>query len=301
MKLRKISKEIKDLVERRTLSSQQYLKTRFKNTFKMGLDFNESKTLNEKFQWKKLYDHNPLYTLCADKYLVRNYIKKNVGEKYLIPLLFDTNNPEEIPFDSLNYPYIIKSNHGSGQQIIIRDGTGIKRKKICKICKKWLKIDFYSLGREWQYKNISRRIIIEKLLLDEQGKIPHDYKFHCFKGDVEFIQVDTDRFEDHKRSFFNLDWKLLPFTWSPGTVNKADYKVNPNISKPKNLNKMIRIAKKLSNNFDYVRVDLYSLNNQVYFGELTFTHGSGFELFFPNKWDKFYGNKLKISKNETKD
>jgi len=256
------------------------------------LNLKNPKTLNEKLQWKKFNDKKENYIVCSDKFMVRDVISKEMGNNFLIPLLFETINPDNIPFDDLGENYIIKSNHGSGQNIIIKDKNSINKNITIKECKKWLKINYYHIGKEWQYKNIKPRIIIEKLLMDKNGEVPDDYKFHCFNGKVEFIQVDTGRFSNHKRSFFNIDWKLLPFTWCGTKNGNPSYLINNNISKPDLLKEMIGFAQKLSKNFNYVRVDLYSLDNKIYFGELTFTHGSGFESFFPNKYDAIYGEKL---------
>lgn len=278
----------------RIIPKKIFLKMKYQGIFGKDLCLKNPQTLNEKLQWKKIYDKKEIYTLCADKYNVRDFIKKKIGGKYLIPLILSTNNPSKIDFNKIKIPFIIKTSHGSGQNIIIKDKEDFNEKEIIRKCKKWLKINYYYAGKEWQYKNIKPRILIEKLLLDEKGQIPKDYKFHCFNGKVEFIQVDTDRFWDHKRSFFNTSWKLLPFTWCGKKGNKPVYKINKNINRPENLNKMIKIAEKLSKDFDYVRVDLYSVRNRIYFGELTFHHGAGFESFFPQKYDEIFGKKLKL-------
>ena len=278
----------------RLLPDKVYLKIRYKQISGKKLDFKNLQTLNEKIQWKKIYDKKPIYTICADKYAVRDLIKEKIGGKYLIPLLFDTNHPEKIDFDKIPLPFIIKTNHGSGQNIIIKKQKEINKKEIIKQCKKWLKTNIYYLGKEWQYKNIPPKILIEKLLLEEKRQIPKDYKFHCFNGKVEFIAVDTDRFGDHKRSFFDVNWKLLPFIWAPNENGRSKYKIKKDIKKPKNLKNMIKIAEKFSKGFDYIRVDLYSIRNRIYFGELTFHPGSGFESFFPQKYDRIFRDKLNL-------
>lgn len=271
-----------------------FTKLKYFKVFRKKLNLNNPITLNEKIQWKKIYDHNSFYTLCADKYAVRDLIKKKIGEKYLIPLLYYTDKPEDIPFDKLHLPYIIKSNHCSGHTIIIRDKKEINKKEIIKKCKHWLKINYYKQGKEWQYKNIKPKILIEKLLLDEKKNIPKDYKFHCFNGEVEFIAVDTDRFGKHKRSFFDKTWRLLPFTWSVKIKGKPENEIEKNILKPRKLKEMIKLVESLSDGFDYIRVDLYIVKDKIYFGELTFHHGGGFQTFFPGKYDLIYGKKLNL-------
>ncbi len=259
------------------------------------LRINPPQTLNEKIQWKKIYDRNLIYTLCADKYAVRKYIENKIGKKYLIPLLYHTKMAKSINLSNIKPPFIIKPNNASGQIIIIKNKKEIVKKDIINKCEEWLNSNFYFDTREWQYKKIIPEILIERLLLTKEGNIPNDYKFHCFNGIVEFIQVDTDRFTDHKRGMFDLNWKSKPFTWAPRKNNLPKYKIIKIARKPKNLRKMIKIAEILSKDFDYVRVDLYSANNRIYFGELSFTPASGFESFFPDKYDLFYGKKLRLS------
>jgi hypothetical protein len=272
-----------------------YVRYRFKKVFGYNLNLKEPKTFNEKLQWKKFNDHNPIYTLCSDKYLVRKYVKEKIGDNYLVPLLYLTDRPEKIPFNELQPPYVIKANHGSGKIIFVYKKGNTEKKKILNETDGWLKENYYYYGKEWQYKNISPKIIIEKLLLDKNRNIPNDYKFHCFKGKVEFIQVDSDRFNDHKRTVFSKKWRKMPFIYSPRKkhIDKPKYKEDLTIKKPKLLKKMLDISESLSEDFNYVRVDLYSLANNIYFGELTFTGESGFGKFFPRKYDLIYGKKLK--------
>jgi hypothetical protein len=280
------------------IPSKIYIKRRFKKIFGYSLNLQNPQTFNEKLQWKKFYDHNPLYAKCSDKYAVREYVKDKVGEEYLIPLIFITRNPKEIPFDKLKPPYIIKSNHGSSRNIFIYNQGEINKKEIVKECSKWLKENYYYYGKEWQYKNIKPKIVIEKLLLTNENNIPNDYKFHCFNGKVEFIQVDFDRFSDHKRTLFDINWYKMPFIYSPKMKNQSlpKYQEDFLIQDPGTLKKMVNIAQNLSTEFDYVRVDLYLLNEKIYFGELTFTPESGFACFFPEKYDLIYGNKIKLQK-----
>ncbi len=288
-----IPEKLSNFIEYKLIPPQLYLKYKFEKKFGKKLNFKNPQTFNEKLQWKKLYDKNPLYTKCSDKYTVRDYVKNKIGEKYLIPLQLVTSKPNKINFDELKIPYIIKSNHGTSQLIIIKEKKEINKKMIFTTCKKWLNTNLYHTTKETQYLNIPPKIIIENLLLDENNNIPEDYKFHCFGGKVEFIQVDIDRFSNHKRMIVDKNWKIKPFMHAPKKNSKSIYETGT-IKKPLNLNKMIKIAENLSSEFNYVRVDLYNINGKIYFGELTFTHGSGFESFFPEKYDLIYGKKIKI-------
>jgi hypothetical protein len=263
--------------------------------FKKKLNLKNPQTFNEKLHWKKLYDKKEIYTICSDKDEARNFVEKKIGGRYLIPLIFKTNNPEQIDFSNLKKPYVIKSNHASEQILFVFKDDKIIKKNIIKQCKKWLNCKYSKINREWPYKNITPKILIEEMLLDENNKIPTDYKFHCFGGKVEMIQVDIGRFNVHKRSFFDKNWELLPFQFCPEKNKKPEYKVEKNIKEPKNLGDMIKISEKLSENFDYVRIDLYNISGKIYFGEFTFFHGAGYEKFFPEKYDLYFGNILKIN------
>lgn len=283
-------------INQKVLPKKLSIMLTFKRIYGFFPNLKNPKTLNEKLQWKKLYDHKKIYSIYADKYAVRKIIEKKIGKKYLVPLILETQNPEEIDFSKLPNSFMVKANHGGGMNLIVKDKSKPDFKLIKEICKEWLKTNFYGLAGEWQYKNIKPRILIEKLLLDNEGKIPHDYKFNCFNGKVKFIQVDTNRFSNHQRTYYDKNWKLLHLNW----CEKKEFGDNPaedinwNIKKPKGLKKMIKISEKLSKDFDYVRVDLYTLNEKIYFGEFTFSHGGGYLSFFPKKYDRIFGDMLKL-------
>ncbi|MAG50695.1 glycosyl transferase [archaeon] len=276
------------------IPSKLFISYQYQKNFGKKLDLKNPQTLNEKIQWKKIYDKNPLCVTLADKYAVRKVIEEKIGKEYLIPLQFHTTDPNKIPFDNLKFPAIIKSNHASGQIIVLKDNRNINKKEIIKKCKRWLKTNYYNKHRELQYRDIPPKILIEKLLLNDNGKIPEDYKFNCFNGNVEFIQIVRGRFENKSMGFFDSKWNLLPFIWCEEKDGKPSCKKVKSFKKPKNLKKMIKIAEKLSKEFNYVRVDLYSIKNKIYFGELTLGHGAGLQKFYPDSWDKFYGDKLKL-------
>lgn len=255
--------------------------------FGTKLNLKKPESFNEKIQWLKLNYRIPLYTKCADKLAVRNYIKSKIGDPFLIPLIFSTKKIRDITPEKLpDFPFIIKTNHDSGNYFIVRDKKNQDWKKIRRELKKSLIKNYYFYWREWQYKNITPSIIIEKLLQQENGMVPYDYKFHCINGKVEFIQVDLDRETNHTRCLYDSKWNLLPFSYEYSKGKKT----NP----PNNLEKMICLAHKLSIDFTYVRVDFYENNNQIYFGELTFTPGAGIGKFSPMEWDLKFGQKLKL-------
>ena len=199
-----------------------------------------------------------------------------------------------------NLPFIIKANHTAGTHHIVRDKKSSDWKKIQMDCKWWLKSNYYHIEKEWQYGSIKPRIVVEKLLIDTDGKVPSDYKLHYFDGEFEFLQVDLDRFTLHKRNIYDKNWNLLPFTWS--ILDNNGYPVWDNgqsVERPKDLELMIELGAKLAKPFPYVRVDFYFLDQRIYFGELTFHHGGGLEHFTPDEWDLFYGKKVPLKKLDT--
>ncbi|WP_298505530.1 ATP-grasp fold amidoligase family protein [uncultured Maribacter sp.] len=290
-------KKVYDFYRFSILTEETYIKNRFKRIFGFDLSLENPKTLNEKIQWLKLNDRTDLHTICSDKFEVRNYVKEKIGEEYLIPLLYTSNNykdllPENIPTEA---PFIIKTNHDSGGYEIIMNKSEINWEKVRNRYKNLLKRNYYKESKEWQYKNIPPKIIIEKLLLEDNGKIPMDYKFHCFHGKVELISVDIDRETEHKRNIYSKDWDLLPFTWSIKENETIVWDNGRRISKPQNLDMIIPIIEKLSREFKYVRIDFYQIKDKYFFGEMTFHHGGGFECIHPVEWDYKLGEKLRLN------
>lgn len=274
----------------RLMPDKILLKRSFKKHMGYSLNLENPVTLNEKINWLKLYNRKNKHTLIADKYRVREYVSKTIGDNYLIPLLFHTNNPKDLVEENLpKSNYIIKTNHDSSGGLIIRDGSKLNYKKIQQRFRKLMKENHYYTSLEWQYKNIKPHIIIEKLLLTEDGGIPSDFKFHCFNGKLEFIMVDLDRFgELRTRNLYDKDWNLLECKWGRPN-NKA-------VAKPNKLNEMIEIAEKLAKEFIYIRVDFYYVKEKIYFGELTLHHASGLQAFTDEECDKKFGNLLNLPK-----
>lgn len=276
------------LIFYRLFTDSFYLKIKYKSIFNKKLDIANPKSFNEKLQWYKINYKNSLTTNCSDKYEVRGYVKKTIGEQYLIPLLFHTNDASEInSYNLTQFPLIIKANHSSGENIIVKDKEQANWKKIQVDCRWWLSLNYYYKEKEWQYFLIKPKIIVEKLLLDTNGSIPFDYKLYYFSGKFEFLQIDLDRFGNHKRNLYDKDWNELPFDYK---YSKSDIKVN----RPENLDKLIELGQELSKPFPFVRVDFYIVNNKIYFGELTFHPEGGFGKFYPEDFDTIYGEKLAL-------
>ncbi len=218
---------------------------------------------------------------------MRDFIIDEIGEDFLIPLILHTNqieilNPKKLP----NKPFIIKATPRSGRNIIVTEPHKLYWKPVRKEIQKWLKENFYFLLREWQYKYIPPAVIVEDLLQEENGVIPLDFKFFCFNGQIEYIEVHENRYTDHKKLLYDKDWNVLDFisTREKGSV----------IEKPINFDLMKAIVYKLSSHFYFVRVDLYNIKGKIYFSELTFHPESGFRKFYPKEQDAILGDKLNI-------
>lgn len=265
-----------------------YLKLFYRYATGNKLNLKNPQTFNEKLQWLKLYDRNPLYTKLVDKYEVREYIKEKIGEEYLIPLLGVWDNVDEINFDELPSQFVLKTTHDSGGVVICKDKRNFDIDQAKNFLSEHLQNNFYYMGREWPYKNVKPRIIAEKYMVDESNIELKDYKLFCFDGNVVLIQVDYGRFEKHMRNLYDLDWNYLDL--------EIQYPTNSLkvINKPNNLCEMLDIASSLSRKLPHVRVDMYVINNKVYFGELTFYHGSGTEKITPKKWDYKLGDMINL-------
>lgn len=256
----------------------------FKNQKRL-LNLKRPKTFNEKIQWLKIYYRNPLLRTCVDKYTVREFVSQKIGNEYLVPLINVYSTAEEINFCELPNQFVLKATHGSGWNIICRDASSLDKFETYRKLNQWLHCNFYWVGREWPYDKLTPRIICEKLLLNSHGESPWDYKIFCFHGQPHYIQVDYGRFTNHSRAFYDLEWKRIPC--------KLEYSYAPvDTAAPLKLREMLEIAKILSQSFPFVRVDLYEVENRIYFGELTFYPGKGVERFEPRNYDNIFGQWL---------
>ncbi|MCX6186164.1 MAG: ATP-grasp fold amidoligase family protein [Bacteroidetes bacterium] len=285
------------IIKYERLSDEDYLKKHFKKMQDYVLNLDNPKTLNEKIQWLKIHDRSDFHSLLADKYGVRDYVKKEFGEDLLIPLIHVTSNYKDINIDLFpEYPCIIKATHDSGSYLIIKDKKEINLEKLILDCRWWLKRNYYLVDREWQYKNIEPRIVIEKLLLTKEGKIPNDFKLNVINGKVEFIYVSIDREGKNKRNIYSIDWNPLHFTWAVKSKDIAHLR-GEEINPPSTLAQMIEIAERIGKYFAYVRVDFYDVDGKLYFGEVTQHHGGGFDQIRPLEMDYKYGELLDLKKS----
>lgn len=275
------------------IGERNYTKFLFKKIQGYPLNLRNPKTLSEKIQWVKLNCNIENLGSFVDKYEVREYVKEKVGPKYLIPLLGVYNKIDDIDFDILPNKFVIKATHSSGWNIIVSNKKDLVILDTKILINKWLNSSFYKLTGERNYKDIKPRVVIEEMIVDPSGDLK-DYKFFCFHGKVKFIQLDGNRHENHKRNLYSPSWDLLDVAYEHGNISG-------NIRKPHLLKEMVDIAEKLSEDFEFVRVDLYYNSQEIYFGELTFTPGQGFEKFSDIKVDTEFGKYLDVDKiNEFK-
>ena len=268
---------------------------RYKKLYKKEPELDHPRTFNEKILWLKLNDRTPLHTLCADKYTVRSYLKEIFGEDCLIPLLYVTDDYKTVNLQTIpNEPCIIKASHSQGDMFIVRDKSNIDLKKLQYLMKIWLKRNLYEETQEWQYKECKPRIIIEKLLQDKNGHIPNDYKLHFINGKLEFVYCSVGRETTNKRNIYDANWNPLYFSWVEPYKDASNIR-GEEIPAPASFEEMKRIGSEIAKDFPYyVRVDFYDVDGKLYFGEITFHHGSGFDVFVPNHYDEDYGTLLKL-------
>lgn len=268
------------------LSPKTELKFLFRLKQGYKLNLNNPKTYDEKIQWIKLYDKNPLMPKCCDKYTVREYVKEKGCGDILNDLLWEGFNPEDIPFDDLPKKCVIKVTHGSTFNIICTDLGKLNRQDVVNKCKKWLKAKFIPCYGEWFYGVEKPRIIVEKFIESSDGKSLKDYKVYCFHGIPAFVAVHSDRFGNHKKDLYDAEWNPLigKYIGYPCSEEYTD--------KPIVWDKVLEYAKLLSKPFNHARVDFYIENGKIFFGEITFTPGAGFDRFSSYEFDIEFGKKL---------
>ncbi len=268
------------------IPSKLWLSWEFKRKLGYRMDWKAPKTYNQKLQWLKVYDRNPLYTTLVDKYEVKKYIADAIGEEYIIPALGVWNSFDEIDFDALPNQFVLKCTHDSGGLVIVKDKSKLDLDKARETFAVALKRNPYPVTREWPYKNVKPRIIAEQYMENEETHDLRDYKFFSFNGETKAMFIATERAsetEETKFDFFDMDYNHLDFR--NGHPN-AD--VLP--EKPQCFDEMRALADKLSRGIPQVRVDFYEVGGRVYFGEMTFFHWSGLVAFEPIEWDKTFGD-----------
>lgn len=273
--------------QRHFLTDKQYAKFRYWLELDRSLNLKNSKTFTEKIQYIKLFQHDDLRKIAASRTESRKYVAGKIGDQHLIPLIgiYDELTPKV--WQSLPDQFVLKANHGCGMLHITRKKNNDNYAEIYHQTEKWKKISYLQLGREWVYKSSRQTIVAEQLLLDAAGTIPKDYKFFCFNGHVEIIQIDFDRFGDQKRNLYDRNFNQIE-----GALLYPNY--NEPVKRPRRWDKAIALAETLSKDFNFIRVDLYLLDKNIYFGELTNHPGSGFVPFKPDSLELKMGSLLEL-------
>ena len=276
------------------LNDRTYLKMMYWSGLGKKLNLDNPITFNEKIQWLKIHNTDPVYTIMVHKYEDKKYVSNIIGEKYIIPTLGVWNHFNELDFDKLPNQFVLKCTHDSGGLVICKDKRKLNIKDAKKKLERSLKRNYYWIGRELPYKNVTPRIIAEPYMEDTIDRELRDYKFFVFDGVAKALYIASDRLnteEETKFDFFDMEFNHLDF------ING-----HPNNSfiphKPKTFEKMKEFAEKLGTGFPHLRVDFYEVNGKTYFGELTFAHWSGFIPFEPEEWDKKFGEWIKLPKLE---
>ena len=276
------------------MTDRYFIKVFWRQMMSFPLDLRHPITFNEKLQWMKLYDRNPVYTELVDKLKVKKWVSERIGPEYVIPTLAVYNSVEDIDLAVLPDRFVLKCNHDSGGVIICTDKDSFDLNRAKEVLKQRLEHDFYRDYREWPYKNVERKVFAEAFIEDPfTQKNDHsfpgltDYKFFCFDGTPRIMYIANDRGESPTTDFFDMDYHHLPIQMKdpPSTVPPT---------RPRNFERMKELASVLSHGFRQVRVDFYDTGEHVYFGEMTFFHSAGFSEVHPYEWNVKMGNWIPI-------
>ncbi|HEY0376716.1 MAG TPA: ATP-grasp fold amidoligase family protein [Pyrinomonadaceae bacterium] len=249
--------------------------------FRRPPSFRRPRTFTEHVHAKKLFDRNPLFTLTADKYAVRDYVAERVGAEHLTRLIAVVENPADLDLDKLPTAFVAKASHGNEATLLVRDKARLDWVASLKTMRRWLDDNWYRYNKEWAYRNIPPRVIVEEFL-DEDGQPPADYKFFVFSGKARLIQVDVGRFTRHERNLFDENWRSLAVTYR--------YPRPPSPPpRPARLLEMLAIAERLGKDFTFARIDLYQHRERVFFGEITHYPEGGSAPFDPPEFDQTLG------------
>lgn len=281
----------------RFLPDKLYISLRYRCQMGYWVNWKHPKTFTEKLQWLKVYNHRPEYTMMVDKYAVKQYIADRIGWQHIIPTLGVWDKAEDINWDTLPKQFVLKTTHGggSGGVVLCKDKMTFDKNVAIVKLNKSMSSDIYSALREWPYKNVKRQVIAEKFMipndkLNDPTYDLTDYKFFCFNGVPKFCQVIRDRHTCESIDFYDMAWNHQGFV---GLNPVARNGLTP-VARPEHFDEMKGICKTLSANVPFLRVDLYEINGDVYFGELTFYPASGFGHFTPPEWNKRLGELIQL-------
>ena len=272
------------------ISDKVFLTVKFRLRMGYWMDFNDPKTFNEKLNWLKLYDRNPLYSKLADKYEVKKIVAQKIGAEYIVSNYGVWSLFEDINFSKLPDQFVLKTTGDSSGVIICKNKNGFDMKFAAKRIAKSLKLNYYYRNREWPYKDIKPRIIADMLLDEHTGKELQDYKFWCFNGEPKVMYI-TNKGKNIAENFYDMDF--MPIDICHGCP-----RVTPEFKKPTDFEKMKELASILSMGIPFVRVDFFYVNNKIFFGEYTFYDWGGLKPFINYEMDLRIGEWLLLpSKN----
>ena len=272
----------------RFLPDRAYIQLYYFAHFKKLCNLRHPVTYNEKLNWLKLHDHNPLYPTMVDKYEAKAYVAERIGWEHIIQTLGVWDRFDDIDFDALPNAVVLTCTHDSEGVVVIKDKKSMDKAAVKQKLEAALRQNFFYIGREWPYKNIKPRIIAEQYMEDHTDGELRDYKFFCFDGEPKALFIASDRTEDYVFfDYYDMDFHHLDLKQKYPHASKP-------LRKPKTFEQMAAAARTLSKGFPHVRVDFYEVDGKMYFGELTFYHFSGFMPFEPDRWDKVFGDWLKL-------
>lgn len=273
----------------RCFNDEEYLRTIYRNVFGKELNLKVPKSFNEKLNWLKLNDRNPLYTVMADKYWVKKYVSQLIGEEYVVTCYGHWKSFKDIDFNKLPDRFFLKFNHNSQKGVLVDKKAGINYRELEKMfAVKQLGINWYWPSREWPYKNIEPCILAEEFLDNGSEDDLQDYKFWCFNGKPMYMYI-TNKGDSIKENFYDMDF-------SPVAINHGFPRREPEFPKPGNFEKMKQLAAKLSVGIPFVRVDFYNVYGRVFFGEFTFYDWGGMQPFDNDDTDIELGKLIDLTK-----
>jgi len=267
-----------------------YVTKEFKKRYGREIDLKNPQTISEKLQWLKLFYRNNNMPICSDKYEIRNFLKKYGYDHLLnevITVLESDKEIDQLDIDSLPDKFVVKATHGSSWNLICTDKSELDWKLWKKTFKKWLTLNLYVFGREWNYKELKPKILIEKFI-DHQPLI--DYKFMCFNGEPKYLQINSEDENEKYVDFYDINWQKLEI------YKKTFPPTSYELEKPENFSEMKKIATDLSEEFPFVRVDFYNFKGRIIIGELTFFPGGGMSPYYPetDKYESLFGSYLEL-------
>ena len=278
----------------RLIPDKPYLKLMYRAVNGEKLNLDNPKTFTEKLNWLKLYNRNDMYTELVDKYLVRNYVSKKIGDEYLLPLLGVWDSVDDIDFEMLPEQFVVKCNHNSGTGFYLcKDKSLMNKNHVVNGLRKGLRENFYYRYREWPYKNVKRKIIAEPFMYNTNGEPLVDYKVFCFNGVPKVLQVNSNRFSEESvcTDFYDTEWNYLHIQEGGNGLYPCAGDI---FEKPNFLLELLKISSILSYGIPHLRVDFNCWNNRLYFSELTFFHNAAMNPFYPSEWNDMFGSWIDI-------